>query len=504
MVIAKNFILKVLKKTNFFHLSNYESLNWRTVFWVLLLIALFIRFPFFFRDYVDRDESTFIIMGQSWANGYLPYTQLWDLKPPITFLFFGIAIKLFGQSFIAIRLLGTIMVALTALFTYGVATKMSSKKIAFWCAIFCVFFQSLFGSLQGVMSEHICIFFFMAGVYVLFSKKHWAWYFVIGILFGFSVMSKLNMAYAVLFLGLYLLWNGFSERKYSATLGKLSLMGAGFVLLILLTALPYYLQETTSVWWTSIFKAPLAYSESKQHSLLKTLPAILVILGLLVAGFASKVIDYKSKQQQLLAIMVIGVSFSFMQAGKVNGHYLIQLYPFMLILIGIAIGKLPQPKKALNWVIAGVLALIPTEAYLEYANIINHKVEKGSFYNGEGIDVPNYILNQNLETKNIFFTEYHIGYWILGVHPPTKAATHPSNITREELFPYMNNPRKTGLEELRYILEVIKPKTLVARKGKKIFDKKLMDYNEYIDSYLENHYALEYTVGRGLIYQRLE
>jgi hypothetical protein len=68
----------------------------------------------------------------------------------------------------------------------------------------------------------------------------------------------------------------------------------------------------------------------------------------------------------------------------------------------------------------------------------------------------------------------------------------------------MENPRNTGMEELRYIMEVIQPKTLVAREGKEIFDKKLVDYNTYIDAYLEKHYQLTATVGRGLIYQRLE
>ena len=60
------------------------------------------------------------------------------------------------------------------------------------------------------------------------------------------------------------------------------------------------------------------------------------------------------------------------------------------------------------------------------------------------------------------------------------------------------------MEELQYIMEVVQPKTLVARKGKEIFDKKLLDYNAYIDAYLEKHYKLTATVGRGLIYQRLE
>jgi len=75
-------------------------------FLIFFLAALLIRLPFFFRDYIDRDESTFILMGQSWADGHLPYTQLWDLKPPLVFLFFTIVIKVFGESCIAICLLG--------------------------------------------------------------------------------------------------------------------------------------------------------------------------------------------------------------------------------------------------------------------------------------------------------------------------------------------------------------------------------------------------------------
>ena len=119
----------------------YQDLDWKTVAFVLVVVSIFIRFPFFFRDYVDRDESTFILMGQSWVNGHLPYTQLWDLKPPITFLYFAIIIKIFGKSFFAIRFFGSLLVALTALFTYGIASKITSKKIAFWVAVFCVFFK---------------------------------------------------------------------------------------------------------------------------------------------------------------------------------------------------------------------------------------------------------------------------------------------------------------------------------------------------------------------------
>ncbi len=144
--MAKKLNTTVLKKLRSLR---YQNLDWKTVLLILFVIAVFIRFPFFFRDYVDRDESTFILMGQSWVNGHLPYTQLWDLKPPITFLYFATVIKLFGKSFFAIRLFGSLMVALTALFTYGIATKIASKKIAFWVAIFCVFSKACSGVCKG-------------------------------------------------------------------------------------------------------------------------------------------------------------------------------------------------------------------------------------------------------------------------------------------------------------------------------------------------------------------
>ncbi len=60
------------------HLSlEYNNLKNKSVLFILIVLSFLIRLPFFFRDYIDRDESTFIIMGQSWVNGHLPYLELW-------------------------------------------------------------------------------------------------------------------------------------------------------------------------------------------------------------------------------------------------------------------------------------------------------------------------------------------------------------------------------------------------------------------------------------------
>ncbi len=482
---------------------NYQKLNWKTVLLLLFIVAFFIRFPFFFRDYIDRDESTFIIMGQSWVDGFLPYTNLWDLKPPITFLFFAVIIKIFGKSFIAIRFFGTLLVALTALFTYLIGLRITSKKVSFWSAIGCVCLVSLFGSLQGVMSEHISVVFFVSGLCILLYKKHFTWHFIAGVLLGLSIMSKLNMAYPFLTLGIYLVWSIIKHKEYTNGIPRLLVMGIGAVVLISLTALPYYSEGKFHTWWTSIFEAPIAYSKSKYHSPLKTLPFLLLALSFFYITFKKKMLDYRLPTVQVLLIVFSGVMFSFIQAGKVNGHYLIQVYPFILVPIGVAISKIPEIKKKYQPLLL-ILVFVPIESYLEYMNIVSNKIEKGTFYNGEGIEVPQYIIDNGLDKESLFFTEYHIGYWMLDAIPPTVASTHPSNITREELFPYMKNGRGTSIEELKYILEEVQPRILVARKGRRIFDKKSDDLNAYIEPFLEEHYILKETIGRGLIYQRLE
>ncbi|MDO6817843.1 glycosyltransferase family 39 protein [Zobellia sp. 1_MG-2023] len=487
--------------------KNYDSITNRTVVTVLFITSFFIRFPFFFRDYIDRDESTFILMGQSWVDGYLPYTQLWDLKPPVIFLFFATIIYSFGKSFIAIRFFGAVIVALTAFFTYKIGETTHSKKIGLWAAIACVLLLSLFGSLQGVMSEHICMLFFLPALYLVIKYiRPWA-FLCAGLLLGLSLMSKLNIAYVILVLCLNLLYSFFNTNQFWKGLTNILLLGLGIISITLSTFLPYYFQDLTDVWWNSVIMAPIEYSASHQNPIYKTAPFCIIILTFLVLIWKQKLLNFSNRGVSILMATVFGEILMFTMGGKVNGHYLIQFYPVFIVLFFMVIAQLEIVRNKSNFLLKYLpflLFLIPIESYIEYANILKSKWEQGTFYNGEGIRAPNYILQNNLETKNILFLEYHIGYWVLDETPLTVAATHPSNILRESLFPYFNNPRKTGLEEIRYIMETIKPQTVVIRKNKKVFDKKYKEANLYINHYLESRYKLTATVGNAKIHQRLE
>lgn len=484
---------------------NYNDLKYRTIFGILFLTSFFVRLPFFFRDYIDRDESTFILMAQSWVDGNLPYTELWDLKPPVNFLFFAAIIYIFGKSLIAIRLAGVLIVASTAFFSSKITAIRSTKKVALWVGVVCVALQSMIGSLQGVMSEHVCMFFFMPALYLLIKKRQWYEFAIAGALMGLAVMTKLNVAYTVLILGLYFIFYLVKNKEYSKAFVNSIVYGLGILLIILLTFLPYYMQSIGETWWKSVVLASLEYADARRQSIISFLPIIFLLTTFFYFTWKKKLLDYNIVSNQILALTVISILFSFIKGGRINGHYLIQLHPVLIVLVGMTISKITFFQKT-NYqrYVLFLLLLLPMEAYIEYVNVIKHKIDRGSFFNGEGITVPKYITDNNISTDNILFLGYHIGYWQLNAKPPTKSATHPSNICRNELFPFYDNLRETGVDEIKFIMEVIKPKTVVIRQNRSIFDPKLKAENKFIDAYLAHHYSLEATVDKADIYTYLK
>ncbi|MBT8283275.1 MAG: glycosyltransferase family 39 protein, partial [Muriicola sp.] len=445
-------------------IPEYEKLKNGRVFLGLTVISILLRLPFFFRDYIDRDESTFILMAQSWVDGHLPYTQLWDLKPPMVFLFFAAIIYVFGKSFFAIRLFGALAVAGIAFYTFKVGKEAHSPRTGFWAAIGCVYLLSLFGSVQGVMSEHLSMLFFVPGLYLLIKYEKFRWYFLAGILMGISLMMKLNLAYGVMGIGIFILTRAILKKRIRPGIYKIVLLATGILLVLATTYLPYAFAGISEVWIDSVILAPLAYSSDQQSSVLNVLPLCGILLLLGFFSWRKQWIDFRHRNIQLLVVVTLGVVLSFIKIGRVNGHYLMQLYPMLLILTGIILSKTVKPRPKYFPFVLVLTFLLPVESYLEYYNVIKNKIEYGTFYNGEGFTVPHFIEKNNLNQDEVLFFEYHIGYWLLNAHPPSKAATHPSNICRPALYPYFDNPRKNALSELTYLLDTLKPKTVITRK----------------------------------------
>ena len=71
------------------------------------------------------------------------------------------------------------------------------------------------------------------------------------------------------------------------------------------------------------------------------------------------------------------------------------------------------------------------------------------------------------------------------------------------MFFAYDNPRKTGEEELKYILEEKQPLYVITRKNRRIFDKKEIAVNFYMNLQLLQNYTPLDTVEGAIIHKRL-
>lgn len=458
---------------------------------IFIVVALLIRFPFFFRDYVDHDESTFILMGQALVNGYLPYTKYWDLKPPMVFYFFAGIIAVFGKSMIAIRAAGALVVAFTAFYSFKLSRAYLDKIPSFFVGLLSIYLLSLFGAMQGVMSEHLAALPLVLGMYYLTQKHSSKNLILVGFLFGLAINFRLNLAYAIFFVNAFVcLHAGLNKTGIK----KGVFLSLGSIFAVILSLLPYILTHQLPLIKTSVIDASIAYSSASKQTL-KTLPLILVIS--LLCGLAYKFILPKENRFNfyLLLSMLFGQAIMFLISGKVNGHYLIQVFPFLLIIFLGLFSKINFPKsihKIAPKLIIALLILLPIESYLEITTLIDSKKKYNRFYNGEGYNTAHYLIkNYGTELpKNSFFLNEHIGYWILNIMPPTAITMHPSNLMRQTTYEHVKNSQKDPLGELRYILEVKKPNFIIVDEDRNQLrgDSIVM---EYYTTCLQKHYAIE-------------
>jgi len=470
-----------------FNLKHFFSASYLFLF----VTTFFIRFPFFFRDYIDRDESTFILIGKSITDGHLPYDHMWDLKPPLLFYVFAFVQWLVPDSLIAIRFFGVLIIFISAIVLMQIA-KTTGAKNGFLIGLSYVVLSSLFGSIQGIMSEHVAVFFFLPGLLLFLKNKRSLNLLLSGILFGCALLCKLNLAYtlAALFLFYFLFY--YRSIGFLSITKNISFTTAGITLPFILIAIPYVLQNKFKLFIDSVFMATLEYGHTTKVSVFHKLSvaAWVIILGLLISALALKFIEKENKKQAGMFIALLGGTiFTFYSSGTVNGHYLIQVFPFLAILLfGFTIKKDLKPGY-LKYAVLVLLVCI--ESYKEYGRIFKQYSEHSTFYNGAAFTSVNELKRLKLDDKKIFFADHHIGYWFLGKYPLTKSVTHPSSLSRPSFFKHFGNTN-TALQELKCIMEEINPEVIVSRKECLSFFDENSEENLYFMLRTKSYFQLVY------------
>ncbi len=454
-----------------------------------LLISGLVRLPFFFEDVLNWDESTFILTGQSLLDGHLPYTQLWDLKPPLLPFAFAIFISLFGKSIVSIRIAGAVCVAFSAWFTYLIGKKIKSPELGLVAATLTVGTLSALNFRHfATMSEHIALVPLLGAMLMLIQKpvtpRRLFW---IGLLLSTATMVRLNLAYVALGIGLiavlyldqtYFSFKSFAQsvwvRGYSFALGGLTV--------VFLTVIPYVVTGQTTVWWRSVVQAPLSYSEST-YSMRQAfdvhwsnfsdlvfdwtsiffynhVTATILFAGTIVGVFVvisvlvSKKLDSSELRWLVILItFVLTVGLSIANSGQGHLHYLLQIMPFLALIAAFAYAPLFESGRWKFSLPLGILAVALMLPHPKYEYMAMRVWDGESINHGPAFEIAEYFEGLDVEDQSIYMMTSHIAYWFLDKEPLTHSSTHPSNITKEYLLQYSSGPGATAETAMSEILE---------------------------------------------------
>jgi 4-amino-4-deoxy-L-arabinose transferase-like glycosyltransferase len=92
-------------------------------FFILLVVTL--RGPSFFMSMMDWDEGVYLLMGRSLLDGEVPYTTIWDHKPPGIYLVYGLIQFVLGESIFGLRLAASFAIAVTSYLLYEIGKIVS-------------------------------------------------------------------------------------------------------------------------------------------------------------------------------------------------------------------------------------------------------------------------------------------------------------------------------------------------------------------------------------------
>ncbi|HEX5127076.1 MAG TPA: glycosyltransferase family 39 protein [Rhodocyclaceae bacterium] len=496
---------------------------------ILAIVSLLVRLPFFFAAVINWDESSSILMAQSIINGHLPYTELWNVKPPLLYYIFSSFIAIFGPTIEAVRLGGTICVALCAICVYFCAKKIWSSRVGLFAGIISIILMTTIGGSQSTMSEHLALVPLLLSLVVLIRGKLTPGKAaLVGALLSAAGMIRLNLAFVAVAVMLLVLFSSSIRNGYGRIVLLFSIAISGLAV-IAATAVPHLVTGTADLWLSAVFLAPLSYASS-QHGLIGSALRLLFFfiragsgLGLVVflaalvflkVSWRKSGADTPTKtsitdmERLVLMTYFASTALSILFSGGAFQHYLIQVAPFMAMFAAAvlvpAFEQLQSPMKRRAWgaiaCIIVIASLIP--ALMGYKSIVYHAVTHETLRDSPEYAIADYLRQHTRPGDGIYMMSDHIVYWFLGMPPIDKAVTHPSNIAKEYLLKHMPGEQTTTALALTDLLS--KAPRYIVKPDKFNYMNAHPDALDVLYDELASSYVLETRISGRQIYRRIK
>src|ERR1700712_2730822 len=96
---------------------------------ITLIAAPTITYP------LGRDQGEFATIARGILDGRIPYVDLWNPKPPAIFYVYAAAMRLFGRTSEALRVLDLLIFPPLAATLYWIGKRLASSRVGLWAAL---------------------------------------------------------------------------------------------------------------------------------------------------------------------------------------------------------------------------------------------------------------------------------------------------------------------------------------------------------------------------------
>jgi Dolichyl-phosphate-mannose-protein mannosyltransferase len=502
-----------------------------TIYALLLLLAFLTRFPFFFHDEINWDESTFILIGQSFLDGHLPYVTLFDLKPPLLFGFFAAVIWIGGKSIVAIRLAGMVCVWVVACFTCDVARRLWNVRAGAVAGSLYVIASAVIAhtSGQATMSETVALVPLIGSLLLLLRTSNSGWaLFLAGGLIATAALVRSNLVFVAFAVGVWTLVSR-RTRPPSDLARQVLAYCTGGGLIVLLIYVPYGLSHEGRLFWHAVFLGPIIYSSNQLGPLAVGARQVRNALGIFpgqwfpnsenmlglgiwlpaAIGLLQAIRRRRSSPgatghaQSLTGTYTLAVALSIAFGGAPYSHYLIQLLPFACVYgtaVYLRLADYPV-RRRFGAPLAGMLlalALLPVAR--QYSIVLTRMRSGAPLAYGASYDIAKILRPACVNGCSLYMLTDQLVYWLLHVTPPSRLAVHPADVVMDYAIRAADGPTATPESEIRQILATA-PKYIV--KPDVIWYLGASPALDALDSTVKDHYKILATTGDLKIYQRI-
>lgn len=421
--------------------------GWLHVLFLCMVAGFVLRLPVLFQSVVDRDEGVYALVADEVLAGHLPYTTAFEHKPPAIYYLFALAQAAFGKDFVAIRLLGSACVALSAWALACSALRLGVRPLC--AAVTAVAFLLLTLANGGLATNaevvmmapaHLGLTALLCALPGTTVSQRRAWLFAAGALMATAVMVKLMIA--VELPAMVLIWllgsraiagEGWRRRAVR----ELWWLAAGFGLTGAAWIAPHVVEGHGALLWRNLIEFNFAYAATTadidlvSRSTTGLVPFAGIGAVVAVGGLRSRgMLGHLPAAAAIGCLAWLGAcSFEVGLTGRYHDHYFLVLSGPLALLLGVVLhGAIAWEGKSRVQhvlVVAAVLGCVfmvgPWSRYRWPLLRFCRDVRAGDLYQHDlARQVAASIAGHWREGQQVYVYNYHPAlYRLLGVRSPT-------------------------------------------------------------------------------------